>query len=183
MVTSKVAINVPGEYTVSIDADKLTDKAGNHLQESYKGTIEMTRINLDIKELVSSKTDVVQDETFTVQWETFNQEDADLYGRWTDGVYLSKDNLWDNSDTLLASVVHYNGLPQGSSVSGQTQVALSGVTDGDYYLLVRPDIYNEKPTGASERNVESIAISVSTNPLPEGEQTINSGQSVIMISY
>ncbi|MBR4517548.1 MAG: hypothetical protein IKO65_00955 [Victivallales bacterium] len=177
LVTSKVAINVPGEYTVSIDANKLTDKAGNHLQESYEGIIEMTRINLDIKDLVSSRTDIVQDETFTVQWKTFNQEDADLYGKWTDGVYLSKDNLWDNSDTLLASVVHNNGLPQGSSVSGQTQVALSGVTDGDYYLLVRPDIYNEKPTGASERNVESIAISVSTNPLPEGEQTINSGQS------
>ncbi|MCR4574539.1 MAG: hypothetical protein K5787_12305 [Lentisphaeria bacterium] len=177
LVTSKVAINEPGEYTVSIAADKTADKAGNPLQESFEGVIEMTRINLDIKDLASSKTDVVQDETFTVQWKTFNQEDADLYGRWTDGVYLSKDNLWDNSDTLLASVVHYNGLPQGSSVSGQTQVALSGVTDGDYYLLVRPDIYNEKPTGASERNVESIAISVSTNPLPEGEQTINSGHS------
>ncbi len=177
LVTSKVAINVPGEYTVSIDSSKTTDKAGNHLQESFEGTIEMTRINLDIKELVSSKTDVVQDETFTVQWKTFNQEEADLFGRWIDGVYLSKDNLWDNSDTLLASVVHNNGLPQGSSVSGQTQVALSGVTDGDYYLLVRPDIYNEKPTGASERNVESIAISVSTNPLPAVAQTINSGHS------
>ena len=177
LVTSKDAINVPGEYTVSIDADTTTDKAGNHLQESFEGTIEMTRINLDIMDLASSKTSVAQGETFTVQWKTFNQEDAELYGRWTDGVYLSKDNIWDNSDTLLASVVHYNGLPQGSSVDGRTQVALSGVVDGDYYLLVRPDIYNEKPTGASERNVESIAISVSTNPLPDGERIIHSGQS------
>ena len=177
LVTSKDAINVPGEYTVSIDADTTIDKAGNHLQESFEGTIEMTRINLDIMDLASSKTSVAQGETFTVQWKTFNQEDAELYGRWTDGVYLSKDNIWDNSDTLLASVVHYNGLPQGSSVDGRTQVALSGVVDGDYYLLVRPDIYNEKPTGASERNVESIAISVSTNPLPDGERIIHSGQS------
>ena len=177
LVTSKDAINVPGEYTVSIDADTTTDKAGNHLQESFEGTIEMTRINLDIMDLASSKTSVAQGETFTVQWKTFNQEDAELYGRWTDGVYLSKDNIWDNSDTLLASVVHYNGLPQGRSVDGRTQVALSGVVDGDYYLLVRPDIYNEKPTGASERNVESIAISVSTNPLPDRERIIHSGQS------
>ena len=177
LVTSKNAINVPGEYTVSIDADKTIDKAGNHLQESFEGTIEMTRINLDIMDLASSKTNVVQGETFTVNWKTFNQEEADLYGRWTDGVYLSKDNIWDNSDTLLASAIHYNGLPQGSSVEGQTQVALSGVVDGDYYLLVRPDIYNEKPTGASERNVASIAVSVSTNALPDGAQTIHSGQS------
>ena len=138
LVTSKNAINVPGEYTVSIDADKTIDKAGNHLQESFEGTIEMTRINLDVMDLASSKTNVVQGETFTVNWKTFNQEEADLYGRWTDGVYLSKDDIWDNSDTLLASVVHYNGLPQGSSVEGQTQVALSGVVDGDYHLLVRP---------------------------------------------
>ena len=177
LVTSKNAINVPGEYTVSIDADKTIDKAGNHLQESFEGTIEMTRINLDVMDLASSKTNVVQGETFTVNWKTFNQEEADLYGRWTDGVYLSKDDIWDNSDTLLASVVHYNGLPQGSSVEGQTQVALSGVVDGDYHLLVRPDIYNEKPTGASERNVQSIAVSVSTNALPDGAQTIHSGQS------
>ena len=177
LVTSKNAINVPGEYTVSIDADKTTDKAGNHLQESFAGIIEMTRINLDIIDLASSKDSVVQDETFTVQWKTFNQEDADLYGKWTDGVYLSKDNIWDSSDTLLASVAHYDGLPQGASVSGEAKVTLSGVTDGDYYLLVRPDIYNDKPTGASERNVQSTALSVSTNALPDGERTIRSNQS------
>ena len=177
LVTSKTAINVPGEYVVTIDADQLVDKAGNHLQESFTGAIDMTRIDLDIKELAVSKDSVAQGENFTVQWKTFNQEEADLYGKWTDGVYLSKDNIWDNSDTLLASVVHYNGLPQGTSVSGQARVSLSGVIDGDYYLLVRPDIYNEKPTGASERNVQSIGITVSTNALPEGAQTIRSGQS------
>jgi len=177
LVTSQNAINVPGEYTVSIDAAKLTDKAGNYLQDSFVGVIEMTRINLDIKELAVSKDSVAQGETFTVQWQTFNQEEADLYGNWTDGVYLSKDNLWDTSDTLIASVGHNNGLQQGTSVSGQAQITLSGVVDGDYYLLVRPDIYNEKPTGASERNVKSVAVSVTTDALPDGAQTIRSGQS------
>ncbi len=179
LVTSGSAINVPGEYTVTIDADKLADKAGNHLQEPFAGAIEMTRINLDIKELEVTRDSVAQGEKFTVHWKTFNLEDADLYGRWTDGVYLSKDNIWDNSDTLLASVVHYNGLAQGTSVSGQAQVTLSGVIDGDYYLLVRPDIYNEKPTGASERNVKSVAVSVNTDALPDDGQVIHSGQSAI----
>ena len=177
LVTSQTAINVPGEYTVSIDADKLTDKAGNHLQESFEGSIGMTRINLDIMDLSASRESVKQGESFNVQWQTFNQEEADLYGKWTDGVYLSKDNIWDNSDTLLASVIHYNGLEQGTSVAGQARVTLSGVVDGDYYLLVRPDIYNDKPTGTSERNVKSVAVSVSTDALPEGEQKISSGQS------
>ena len=179
MVTSQSAINVPGEYTVSVDAGKLTDKAGNHLVESFDGSIEMTRINLDIMDLTAASDIVVQGESFNVQWKTFNLEDADLYGKWTDGVYLSKDDLWDNSDTLLASVAHYNGLEQGASVTGQAKVTLSGITDGDYYLLVRPDIYNEKPTGASERNVKSVAVSVNTEALPDGERTIRSGQSAI----
>ena len=177
LVTAKAAINVPGEYTVSIDAAKVTDKAGNHLQESFTGAVDMTRINLDISDLAVSKDSVTQGEAVTVQWKTFNREEADLYGKWSDGVYLSKDNLWDNSDILLASVAHYNGLPQGDSVSGQTQISLSGVVDGSYYLLVRPDIYNEKPTGASERNVKSVAVSVSTEALPDGQRTIRSGGS------
>ena len=177
LVTSKSEINVPGEYAVTIDAEQLVDKAGNHLQESFAGAIDMTRINLDVKELAVSKDAVTQGETFMVQWKTFNLEEADLYGKWTDGVYLSQDDIWDNSDTLLASVVHRGGLPRDTSVSGQAQVSLSGVVDGDYYLLVRPDIYNEKPTGASERNVQSIGISVSTNAMPEGAQTIHPGQS------
>ncbi|MBR3506207.1 MAG: hypothetical protein IKO02_04090, partial [Lentisphaeria bacterium] len=80
LVTSGTAINVPGEYTVSVDAGKLADKAGNRLQESFEGTIEMTRINLDIKELTVSKDSVAQGEAFNVQWKTFNLEDADLYG-------------------------------------------------------------------------------------------------------
>ena len=177
LVTSQSAINVPGEYTVSVDAAKLTDKAGNHLVESFEGSIGMTRINLDIMDLAASGDIVVQGESFNVQWKTFNLEEADLYGKWTDGVYLSKDNLWDNSDTLLASVAHYNGLVQGASVAGEAKVTISGVVDGDYYLLVRPDIYNEKPTGASERNVKSVAVSVSTEALPDGARTIRSGQS------
>ena len=82
----------------------------------------MTRIDLDIADLAVSGDSVIQGKSFTVQWKTFNLEDADLYGKWTDGVYLSEDNIWDNSDTLVASVAHYNGLPQGTSVSAQAQV-------------------------------------------------------------
>ena len=177
LVTSKTAINVPGEYIVTIDAEKVTDKAGNHLQESFAGAVNMTRINLDIKDLAVSKDSVTQGEAFTVQWKTFNQEEADLYGKWSDGLYLSKDNIWDSSDILVGSVTHYNGLPQGDSVSAQIQVSLSSVVDGSYFLLVRPDIYNEKPTGASERNVQSIGVTVDTEALPDGERTIRSGQS------
>jgi len=75
-----------------------------------------------------------------------------LLGSWTDAVYLSTDDQWDIDDKLLATVDHTGGLLTGVAYSGSAAAVVPGVLPGDYYIIVRADLYNQEKEGGDEGN-------------------------------
>ncbi|WP_233259655.1 CARDB domain-containing protein, partial [Ramlibacter sp. WS9] len=65
------------------------------------------------------------------------------FGNWTDAVYLSSDNNWDLGDVLLGKVNRSGGLAAGASYNAQLTAALPPLKDGNWRVIVRPDLYNE----------------------------------------
>ncbi|MDH3460422.1 MAG: hypothetical protein OEM00_05480, partial [Burkholderiaceae bacterium] len=77
--------------------------------------------------------------TFTVSNASINP----AYGRWTDALYLSADNAWDLSDTLLGKVAHVGDVGADGSYTGSLKVKLPPLKDGTWRVIVRPDLFNE----------------------------------------
>lgn len=50
---------------------------------------------------------------------------------------------WDLGDVLLGKVNHTGNLNGGASYTGQLTAALPPLKDGNWRVIVRPDLYNE----------------------------------------
>ncbi|HEX8961620.1 MAG TPA: CARDB domain-containing protein, partial [Rhodocyclaceae bacterium] len=84
------------------------------------------------------------------------------YGRWTDAIYLSSDNAWDLGDVLLGKVDHIGDLGAHGSYTGSLTVKLPPVKDGNWRIIVRPDLYNDVFEG-------KISYTATGLNLPPGE--------------
>jgi len=84
------------------------------------------------------------------------------YGRWTDALYLSADNAWDLGDILTGKVEHVGDLAGGSSYSGVLTAKLPPLKNGNWRIIVRPDLYNEVFEG-------TITYTATGLSLPPGE--------------
>jgi subtilase family serine protease len=97
-----------------------------------------------------------------------NQGTDAALGSWEDSVYLSKDQKWDLDDALVGKVPRGGSadLPSGESYSGSLKENLSGVTPGDYYVLVRGDIRNQVPENNEDNNL-GVSLGKVTVDVPE----------------
>ncbi|MCM8597201.1 MAG: putative Ig domain-containing protein, partial [Candidatus Accumulibacter sp.] len=98
----------------------------------------------------------------TIGFTIRNDSSNPAYGRWTDAVYLSADNEWDVNDFLLGKVEHVGDLAGNTSYDGTLRVRLPPVKDGEWRVIVRPDLYNEVFEG-------SIRYTAAGLQLPPGE--------------
>ena len=78
-----------------------------------------------------------------IEYSVVNDSSNQAYGRWTDAVYLSRDNNWDLGDILLGKVDHNGGLIAGASYANSLRAKLPPLKDGNWRIIVRPDLYNE----------------------------------------
>ena len=65
------------------------------------------------------------------------------FGRWSDALYLSADNNWDLGDILLGKVEHVGDLGANGQYSGTLKAKLPPLKDGNWRVIVRPDLFNE----------------------------------------
>ena len=88
---------------------------------------------------------------------------------WNDAVYMSSDEHWDSTDTLLAVVPHSGVLASGSSYRVSTSsLQIPGGKYGNFSLIVRTDAYSEIFEGLDENdNARAIAINVILSPYPD----------------
>ncbi len=82
-------------------------------------------------------------EVVTVAWTVQNQLPTPITGKWTDAVYLSRDQQWDINDIRLGTFDFLGTLAgygsSGDAYSQALDVTLPGVFEGDWYILVRTD--------------------------------------------
>ncbi|NJO93208.1 MAG: Na-Ca exchanger/integrin-beta4, partial [Hydrococcus sp. RM1_1_31] len=82
-------------------------------------------------------------------------------GNWTDAIYLSADETWDLSDTLLGKVEIARPLAFGDGYSTQTVVQLPGALPGNYHILVRSDVRDQILEGNENNNISASAQVIS----------------------
>ncbi|MDR0673568.1 MAG: putative Ig domain-containing protein, partial [Zoogloeaceae bacterium] len=116
-----------------------------------------------VAENVTPITSGVVGESIRIEYTVRNDSSANpAIGRWTDAIYLSADNTWDIGDILLGKVDHRGDLRVGASYSGALEATLPPLKEGNWRVIVRPDIYNEVNEG-------EIVYTVSGLILPPGE--------------
>ncbi len=78
-----------------------------------------------------------------VDYTITNNSTNPAFGRWTDAVYLSSDNNWDLGDILIGKVDHNGGLNANASYNASLKAKLPPLKEGNWRVIVRPDLYNE----------------------------------------
>ena len=80
----------------------------------------------------------------TVSWTVQDTDPTNpAPGTWSDAVYLGTTTTWNISDHYLGTVQHAGTLQPGDSYTGSLTFDMPSVTPGQYYIIVRADIYNQ----------------------------------------
>ncbi|MBO4513804.1 MAG: hypothetical protein J5746_13685, partial [Victivallales bacterium] len=169
-----------GQYMLCI-GDQITDLNGNRLDtrsegNTFESSFHIARIDLKVSDVVLSKEQASLGEVISVSWKDYNEGGYELFGSWTDGIYLSTDSRWDTGDILLGKVTHNGGLAEGEVSQNSIQASLAGVSEGNYYILVRSDIYmqkqGEKESALAAQNLEARLIQIDIPSIERGGDPI-----------
>ena len=87
----------------------------------------------------------------------------------TDSVYLSRTGVWAVDDALVGQVV-VSGIDANATQTETLTATLPGISAGDYYVIVRSDVYNALPEAnqALKTAVSATTVSVGVPSLTLG---------------
>ncbi len=92
---------------------------------------------------IQSEAEVISGNYLNVSWEIHNISDNSVTGsNLKDVIYLSSDTVFDISDKLLGQVTGSINLPPYGFVSRNLTARVSGIKEGEYYLLIKTDAMN-----------------------------------------
>ncbi len=170
----------PAEYHVLI-GPRIEDIAGNLMDQDrdgdqgrtdldeYEGTFNLVDVDLTLLNVeVVDPTNLWAGLPAHVSWDGANESGMPLQGDWTDAVYFSTDDRWDIDDVLLATELHEDGLAKDGSYSAFADVIIPGVLPGDYFIIVRSDLYNQEKEEDEELadNIVAVPVTVGITELP-----------------
>jgi large repetitive protein len=99
--------------------------------------ISIQALDLSISQLTAPTLAQLGDKV-TVTWKVTNNSSLDAVNGWNDGIYISKDNVLDSSDTLLTTVSKPN-LIGGSNYTATADITIPDLPPGNYYLIAKTD--------------------------------------------
>lgn len=103
---------------------------------------------------ISRPNNVSAGDNITITWTVRNLGPNDLQGvGCSDVVYLSTDEVFDVDDKLLGSVTYDVNLPKYNSVTNQLETVISGVPEGEYYIIVIADGRNTFYESDEDNNI------------------------------
>ena len=98
-------------------------------------------------------TSVVLGEDMTVSWQLRNIGSNPAVGRVRNAVYLSTDTEWSSDDRMLGYVdININITSNGQQACSLTGT-LTGVVEGNYYVIVKANILNALNESSYENNI------------------------------
>ncbi len=98
--------------------------------------------NLQVTDVIAPPS-AFSDQSVIVEWIVTNNGNGPTNApTWTDRVYLSPDQVYDASDTLLGSVNNPAFLAAGDSYRSSLSATLPRGIDDNYYFIVRTDVFN-----------------------------------------
>ena len=165
---SAPSTDTAGQYYLIIRTNPYSDQG-----ETSKANNDFALpINLDLNapdlNLVSASAPTAASvgSPITVSWTVKNQGVATANNDWSDQIYLSKDSLYDYSDTFVTSfsAADQSPLAAGSSYTlTKTISAPSTDTAGQYYLIIRTNPYSDQGEISKANNDIALPISLDLN--------------------
>ena len=92
-------------------------------------------------------------EEIEVSWQLSNLGANPASGRIREAVYLSADDVWSGDDIMLGSTEQYINIPTNGMMARQLSMPIQGVTEGNYYVIVRSNIQHALNEVTYENNV------------------------------
>ena len=91
----------------------------------------------------------------SIDYTVTNQSLQAVTGQWSDSIYLSSDAVWDVGDVLFSRVGISGGLDADASYTRTATGAIPGLVGGDYYVILRSDIFNQIPETNEANNLKA----------------------------
>ncbi|MHC5598790.1 MAG: CARDB domain-containing protein [Nostoc sp.] len=114
----------------------------------------------------SAPTTAALNETISVSWTVKNQGTSSILGSWANYIYISDDQFFDSSDSLISA--QYTGtLASATSYTATQNISIYNyvVAPGDRYLLFVADRYNNQLETNENNNVFAQAITINAPDL------------------
>ena len=154
-----------------IEFPLLFNWTGTTFSYANGGTVRMPQVNVQLSELTVNTNQLWCGDRVTVSWQGTNQTGAEVFGSWTDSIYLSADDRWDIGDILVGRVDQTNGLASNAFYSASADIFVPGVLPGNYHLLVRTFAFNMEGTNGADNSVfipepvflQELVVGVPTN--------------------
>ena len=159
------SISTAGQYYILFSTDDYgqqgeTDESNNHLA---------VPINLDLNgpdlQLLSASAPASASagSPITVSWTVKNQGAATASNDWSDVIYLSKDDVYNDSDTYVAgfSAADQSPLAAGGSYTQTKTIWATGIdTAAQYYLIFRTNSYSYSGQAEISKANNDLAIPI-----------------------
>ena len=155
--TFKVPESVDGSYFIIVHTDALqaiNESNENNNYSSSKSTILINQMKTDLSvQSVAAPYSVITGQKTTIKWTVKNTgEDHTIGNVWTDRVYLSSDQLWDESDILFGEYNNTMILNANASYTQSLTETIPPLMDGHYYVIIKTDVLNTIYEANSEHN-------------------------------
>ena len=183
--------NVPldkvGNFIVIIKTDGANveyehTNEGNNVVSSVTNFTKAPPADLIVSQ-VTSPDSVLSGKTINVTWKIKNKGSNPASGYMTDNVYLSTDNKQDASDLLLTSEHYYISIAPNTEVTNSKTLKVSGVSIGNYYVLVTTDVLNNinESIDTNNTNTAPNLLNVNVPILPiavKTKDTLTNGEKI-----
>ena len=148
--TISVPFNITGNHFVVVQTD-VNNTVFEHDADNNNTTIDDTPIditqspfpNLQVTSVTHNQTEVDLGDKFQVDWVVENVGTAATSASfWRDRVYLSVDDQLDGTDIQIGDTFNTSFLNAGENYGNSTIVTATGVSAGEYFILVKTDARN-----------------------------------------
>ena len=159
--TDSIELNIPNGiygdyYFISFtDATSLVfedENENNNILSTSVSVITPLPCDLMVSDL-NFPAEAQSGEEIEVSWLLSNVGTNPAKGYIKEAVYLSADNVWSGDDIMLGSAQQYINIPNNGTMDRQLTVPIQGVTEGDYYVIVRSNIQHALNEVTYDNNV------------------------------
>ncbi|TLU82425.1 MAG: hypothetical protein FDX21_07935 [Chlorobium sp.] len=145
----KIPYGISGKYYLFavVDSNNAIYERGG---EGNNSTLDATPIQITpvtpvdlVAGVITVPVNAITGALASIDYTVTNQSEQAVTGQWSDSIYLSRDAVWDVGDALFTKVGISGGLDGNESYTQTAVGTMPGLIGGDYYVIVRSDIFNQ----------------------------------------
>ena len=150
-------------FAVADGTDALTEKSKDNNQTKVAVYVEDpsdTPADLTVTKM-SVPSRIMAGEAITLSYNIANQGEYAAKGKLRDVLYMSKDNKWDENDTMIGVVNGDVNIDPATEITRTVTGRITNMPEGDYYLIVRTNSTHAIAENDYDNN-QTISYSSST---------------------